>query len=201
MRHSGMRASSASKDSWASEGTRRIVQVVRISGSSSSARRAMTFQLWHSWKSWAHGRARLRPSTSDAGRASASSMPARSAPDTPKARELREKLDPLMIKHSPLSIPVKKPKATWLKPVALAEISFGGVTEDGVLREAVFKRLVDDVGPVLDDIAVARTEKPARRASSRPEGLQAPNVLVRQPTKSERVRTAGRGTNSGPLLI
>jgi bifunctional non-homologous end joining protein LigD len=117
------------------------------------------------------------------------------------ARELREKLDPLIIKHSALSIPVKKPKATWLKPVALAEISFGGVTEDGVLREAVFKRLVDDVGPVLDDIAVARTEKPARRASSRPEGLQAPNVLVRQPTKSERVRTAGRGTNSGPLLI
>jgi DNA polymerase I len=117
------------------------------------------------------------------------------------ARELREKLDPLMIKHSPLSMAVKKPKATWLKPVALAEISFGGVTEDGVLREAVFKRLVDDVGPVLDDVAVARTEKSARRASSRPEGLQAPNVLVRQPTKSERARTAGRGTNSGPLLV
>ena len=117
------------------------------------------------------------------------------------ARELREKLDPLIIKHSALSIPVKKPKATWLKPVALAEISFGGVTEDGVLREAVFKRLLDDVGPVLDDFTVARTEKPARPASSRREGLQAPNVLVRQPTKSERVRTAGRGTNSGPLLI
>ena len=106
------------------------------------------------------------------------------------ARELREKLDPLIIKHSALSIPVKKPKATWLKPVALAEISFGGVTEDGVLREAVFKRLLDDVGPVLDDFT-----------SSTPKGLQAPNVLVRQPTKSERARTAGRGTNSGPLLV
>src|SRR5215204_216192 len=32
------------------------------------------------------------------------------------ARELRERLDPLILKDSPLSAPVKKPKATWVEP-------------------------------------------------------------------------------------
>ncbi len=31
---------------------------------------------------------------------------------------MRERLDPLIIKRSPLSVPVKKPKATWVQPVA-----------------------------------------------------------------------------------
>src|SRR5205823_5283391 len=33
------------------------------------------------------------------------------------AREVRERLDPLIRKTSPLSVPVKKPKATWIEPV------------------------------------------------------------------------------------
>src|SRR5437868_4131909 len=61
------------------------------------------------------------------------------------ARELRERLDPLIIKQSPLSVPVKKPKATWVKPVVDAEIEYGGITDDGLLREAVFKGLRDDL--------------------------------------------------------
>jgi bifunctional non-homologous end joining protein LigD len=37
------------------------------------------------------------------------------------AREVRERLDPLIMKRSPLSVPVKKPKATWVQPVVQAE--------------------------------------------------------------------------------
>jgi bifunctional non-homologous end joining protein LigD len=61
------------------------------------------------------------------------------------AREVRERLDPLIVRHSPLSVPVKKPKATWVKPVVQAEIEYGGITDDGLLREAVFKGLRDDL--------------------------------------------------------
>jgi bifunctional non-homologous end joining protein LigD len=61
------------------------------------------------------------------------------------ARELRERLDPLIIKKSALSEPVKKPKATWVKPTVGAEIAYSSVTEDGLLREAVFKGLRDDL--------------------------------------------------------
>jgi bifunctional non-homologous end joining protein LigD len=55
------------------------------------------------------------------------------------ARERRERLDPLIVKKSPLAIAVRKPKATWVEPVVDAEIEYSGVTEDGILREAVFK--------------------------------------------------------------
>jgi bifunctional non-homologous end joining protein LigD len=61
------------------------------------------------------------------------------------ARELREKLDPLITKKSPLSVPVNKSKATWVEPVLLAEIEYNGITDDGLLREAVFKGLPDDL--------------------------------------------------------
>jgi bifunctional non-homologous end joining protein LigD len=61
------------------------------------------------------------------------------------ARELRERLDPLIRRTSPLSIPVKKPKATWVEPKVDAEIEFSAVTDDGLLRAAVFKALRDDL--------------------------------------------------------
>jgi bifunctional non-homologous end joining protein LigD len=57
------------------------------------------------------------------------------------ARDLRERLDPFIRKDSPLSEPVNKPKATWVKPVIEAEIAYSTVTENGLLREAVFKGL------------------------------------------------------------
>src|SRR4051812_40845310 len=61
------------------------------------------------------------------------------------AREVRERLDPLIRKTSPLSIAVKKPKATWVEPEVDAEIEFGALTDDGLLREAVFKGFRDDL--------------------------------------------------------
>jgi len=60
------------------------------------------------------------------------------------ARALREKLDPLIRKTSPLSHKIKK-KATWVEPTVEAEVEFSGVTEDGILREAVYKGLREDL--------------------------------------------------------
>jgi bifunctional non-homologous end joining protein LigD len=81
------------------------------------------------------------------------------------AREVRERLDPLITRRSPLAVPIKKPKATWVEPIVQAEIEYGGVTDDGLLREAVFKGLRDDL-PAADapPIGVAN---PARAPKGR----------------------------------
>jgi bifunctional non-homologous end joining protein LigD len=73
-------------------------------------------------------------------------------------REIRERLDPFIIRHSPLDEPIKKPKATWVKPVMRAEVTYGGVTEDGLLREPVFQGLRDDLSePEPASPAIVRT--------------------------------------------
>jgi bifunctional non-homologous end joining protein LigD len=64
------------------------------------------------------------------------------------ARAVREILDPHIIKRSPLTIPVRKPKATWVQPVVDAEVTYSDVTDDGLLRAAVFKGLRDDLAAV-----------------------------------------------------
>ncbi|MGY4330947.1 DNA ligase D-like protein (predicted ligase) [Bradyrhizobium sp. LB7.2] len=61
------------------------------------------------------------------------------------ARELRERLDPLIRKTSPLHMAVKKPKATWVEPTLEIEVQYGALTDDGLLREAVFKGFRDDL--------------------------------------------------------
>ena len=61
------------------------------------------------------------------------------------AREVRERLDPFILKQSPLSVPVNKPKATWVQPVVEVEIEYAGTTDDGLLRAPVFKGLRDDL--------------------------------------------------------
>src|SRR5918995_2197846 len=61
-----------------------------------------------------------------------------------EARDLRERLDPFIRKDTPLSEPVKKPKATWVEPVIEAEITYSTLTENALLREAVFKGVRED---------------------------------------------------------
>jgi bifunctional non-homologous end joining protein LigD len=56
------------------------------------------------------------------------------------ARKLRERLDPLIRRTSPLSVPVKKPKATWVEPQIEAEIEYSAITDDGLLRAAGARR-------------------------------------------------------------
>ena len=64
-----------------------------------------------------------------------------------EARAVRERLDPLITGKSALDEPVKKPKAIWVAPQIEAEVEYGAVTDDGLLREPVFKTLREDLQP------------------------------------------------------
>jgi bifunctional non-homologous end joining protein LigD len=64
-----------------------------------------------------------------------------------EARAVRERLDPLITGKSPLHEPIKKPKATWVSPQIEAEVEYGALTDDGILREPVFKGLREDMQP------------------------------------------------------
>lgn len=89
------------------------------------------------------------------------------------AREVRETLDPLIRRTSPLDVRVSKPKATWVEPSALAEVEYGALTDDGLLREAVFKRL-------REDLPVRKVKAPRLvpgSAGQRKLGVPAENIL------------------------
>src|SRR3954453_5933324 len=83
------------------------------------------------------------------------------------ARELRERLDPLIRSTSPLDLAVRKPKATWVEPHLEIEVEYGALTDDGLLREAVFKGF-------RDDLKLPKLKAPRLAPSSRP----APHVRV-----------------------
>lgn len=81
--------------------------------------------------------------------------------------ELRERLDPYIRATSPLSVPINKPKATWVDPAVLAEIEYSAFTAEMRLRAPVFKGIRDDLqaprrGP-------KRSEKRERQKSSVPQ--------------------------------
>jgi len=61
------------------------------------------------------------------------------------ARALREKLNPLVVRTSPLTTPVRKPKATWVRPEVLVDVQYRSITPDGRLRHASFKGVRDDL--------------------------------------------------------
>jgi bifunctional non-homologous end joining protein LigD len=89
------------------------------------------------------------------------------------ARELRERLDPLIRRTSPLGLPLKKPKATWVEPAVDVEVQYGALTDDGLLREAVFKGF-------RDDLAAPKVKAPRLVPSSpgRPKlGVPRENIL------------------------
>ena len=58
---------------------------------------------------------------------------------------------------------VKKPKATWVRPMVEAEIEYAGVTDDGLLRAPVFKSLRDDLAT-----APVRTPPSCRQGPRQP---------------------------------
>jgi bifunctional non-homologous end joining protein LigD len=76
------------------------------------------------------------------------------------ARELRERLGPLIRRTSPLSHPIAKPKATWVRPELLAEVQYGSINEGGILREAVFKGLRDDLAATPASAEATAAAKP-----------------------------------------
>jgi bifunctional non-homologous end joining protein LigD len=61
------------------------------------------------------------------------------------ARALREKLDPIAVRKSPLTVPVKKPKAIWVKPEVLADVEYRSITADGRMRHGSFKGVREDL--------------------------------------------------------
>jgi bifunctional non-homologous end joining protein LigD len=85
--------------------------------------------------------------------------------------EIREVLDPYIQARSPLAVPVRKPKATWVRPLVQAEIAYASKTDDGLLRQAVFKGL-------REDLAVPPSP-PAAISSKRrgTHGVPAENIL------------------------
>jgi bifunctional non-homologous end joining protein LigD len=89
------------------------------------------------------------------------------------AQEVREALDPLVVRKSPLSVPVKKPKATWVQPLMRAEVHYNGTTDDGLLREAVFKGLREDLVPPK----VKAPRLVPARDSNRRGGVPKENIL------------------------
>jgi bifunctional non-homologous end joining protein LigD len=61
------------------------------------------------------------------------------------ARALRERLTPLVMRKSPLTTPVRKPKATWVRPDVLVDVQYRSITPDGRLRHASFKGVREDL--------------------------------------------------------
>jgi bifunctional non-homologous end joining protein LigD len=79
----------------------------------------------------------------------------------------REQLDPYIRKNSPLSEHLRKPKATCVEPVVEAEVDYGSVTREGLLREPVFKGVRDDLAPL----------KPPRPRRPSTHGVPKANIL------------------------
>ena len=55
--------------------------------------------------------------------------------------QIRKALDTVVSPKSKLSKPLKKPKATWVDPVFMAEIEYRDITSEGLLRQSSFKGL------------------------------------------------------------
>ena len=101
--------------------------------------------------------------------------------------DLRERLDPYIRSTSPLSVPVKKPKATWVEPALLAEIEYSAMTAEQRLRAPVFKGIRDDL--------LAPRKGPKRKQTSAPVSLPVPKANILQllpdavvPTQEQLVR-------------
>jgi bifunctional non-homologous end joining protein LigD len=76
--------------------------------------------------------------------------------------DLRERLDPYIRKTSPLSVPIKKPKATWVEPVLEAEVEYSSLTSDKLLRAPVYKGVRDDLARVDTPPPSLKTRRPAQ---------------------------------------
>lgn len=60
------------------------------------------------------------------------------------AADLRRKLDAIATPKQKLTKQVRKPKATWVEPVLIADVEYRDITGDGLLRHPSFKGLADD---------------------------------------------------------
>lgn len=95
------------------------------------------------------------------------------------AREVRETLDPYIRRKTPLSVPIVKPKATWVEPVVDAEVTYSSKTDAGLLREAVFKGLREDLASAAAAPSLIAETRIGSRTANR--GVPPYNILQRLP--------------------
>ena len=50
--------------------------------------------------------------------------------------KIRKQLDTVVSRESPLTKPVRKPKATWVEPTFVAEVEYRDITSEGLLRQS-----------------------------------------------------------------
>ncbi|WP_421991794.1 DNA ligase D [Roseococcus sp.] len=80
---------------------------------------------------------------------------------------LKKKLEPLKRKTSPFigAQPARLVDAIWATPKLVAEIAYGGFTEEGILRHASFQGLREDKPP--QEVTLPQTPAPPPAATSR----------------------------------
>lgn len=101
--------------------------------------------------------------------------------------ELRERLDRHIRQSSPLSVPVKKPKATWVDPVLPAEIEYSSLTSERLLRAPVFKGIREELVEIPSQQTQRQAIESARVRVPKENILQLlPDAVV--PSKEELAR-------------
>ncbi|MBS7810435.1 DNA ligase D [Roseococcus pinisoli] len=103
--------------------------------------------------------------------------------------QLMGKLEPLRRKTSPFvgAQPARLSDALWAEPKLVAEIAYGGLTEEGILRHASFQGL--------------REDKPAREVTPPPEAAAPPAAKAPAAAQaSSAARAPGQRAASGPSL-
>jgi bifunctional non-homologous end joining protein LigD len=55
--------------------------------------------------------------------------------------QIRKQLETVVSPKSKLTMPVRKPKATWVEPSFVADVEFRDITSEGLLRQSSFKGL------------------------------------------------------------
>jgi bifunctional non-homologous end joining protein LigD len=94
--------------------------------------------------------------------------------DEEKLRKLTKRLAAMKRPDSPLANPPRERGVTWVRPSLVAQIAFAERTDDGILRQASFMGLREDIAPksVVDE----RPQKP-------PEGNVVHGVKISHPER------------------
>jgi bifunctional non-homologous end joining protein LigD len=82
---------------------------------------------------------------------------------------LTRKLSRLKRPDSPLTDAPREAGIQWIKPQLVCEVAFAGRTDDGILRQASFMGLREDIAP--KSVGLEKAEKPPARGEAAPDPL------------------------------